>query len=174
MPGPQGYNVLDFGNYMSIFLLDSAHTHPIEGKQAEWLAKAMEHRKDVSNKFAVYHVPAYPSVRDMNQEYSTKIRNYWVPLFDKFHLTAAFEHHDHDYKRTHPLKDGKVDPAGVIYLGDGAWGVDHPREVQGLSQKWYLAHTLSARHFILMEVRPDHRHASSISSEGTLIDEIEW
>ena len=42
MPGPKVYNVLDFGNYMSILLLDSSHTHPVGGKQAGWLANTVE------------------------------------------------------------------------------------------------------------------------------------
>lgn len=174
MPGTQGYNVLDFGNYMSIFLLDSGHTHPVEGRQTQWLAKNLELRRMVPNKFAIYHVPAYPSVRDMNQESCSTIRKNWVPLFDEFRLTAAFEHHDHDYKRTFPLTGGKIDPQGVIYLGDGAWGVDEPREMRHPSQKWYLEKTLPARHFIMVELRPDHRRIEAISSKGALLDEIEW
>lgn len=174
MPGPQGYNVLDFGNYMSIFLLDSGHTHPVEGRQTKWLANTLGQRSMVPNKFAIYHVPAYPSVRDMNLESCSMIRKNWVPIFDKFHLTAAFEHHDHDYKRTFPLTNGKIDPAGVIYLGDGAWGVDEPREMRHEAQKWYLEKTLPVRHFILVELRPDNRRAAAISSTGVLIDEVEW
>lgn len=63
MPGIQGYNVLDFGNYMSLFLLDSGHTHPIKGKQTEWLRESLKQRKNVPYKFPIYHVAAFPSVR---------------------------------------------------------------------------------------------------------------
>ena len=41
MPGKQGYNNLDFGNYLSLFLLDSGHTHPIDGAQTDWLNSAL-------------------------------------------------------------------------------------------------------------------------------------
>ena len=33
----------------------------------------------------------------------------------------VLEHHDHTFKRTHPLKGGHIDKYGVIYLG-GAGG----------------------------------------------------
>ena len=37
-------------------------------------------------------------------------------------MDAVLEHHDHTFKRTHPLKDGMKDKYGVPYLGDGSWG----------------------------------------------------
>jgi hypothetical protein len=51
------------------------------------------------------------------------IREHWCPLFDEYGVQLAFEHHDHAYKRTYPIRKGTVDPRGVVYLGDGAWGV---------------------------------------------------
>src|SRR5690625_4806392 len=62
-PGQPGYEVIDFGDYLSIFLLDSDHTNPIEGLQTEWLEQALVERQHVPHKFPVYHVPGYPSVR---------------------------------------------------------------------------------------------------------------
>lgn len=44
-----------------------------------------------------------------------------APLFEEYELTAAFENHDHTYKRTHRIRDGWWIPRGVLYLGDGAW-----------------------------------------------------
>ncbi len=58
MPGPQGYNVLDCGNYLSLLLLDSGHTHPVEGAQTDWLKQTLAARQHVSHVFPVYHVPA--------------------------------------------------------------------------------------------------------------------
>lgn len=174
MPGPQGYNVLDFGNYMSIFLLDSGHTHPISGDQTIWLANNLEQRQAVPNKFALYHVPAYPSVRPYQDPYSMQIRKNWVSLFDQFYLTAAFENHDHAYKRSHPLLGGKINPTGVLYIGDGAWGVDKPRKATNLKKKWYLAKTIQSRHFLLVEIQPESRYVGAISPDGEILDEISW
>lgn len=174
MPGPQGYNVLDFGNYMSIMLLDSSHTHPIGGQQTAWLASELAQRQQVPHTFAIYHVPAFPSVRKINDEYCSQVRKQWTPLFDQFHLTAAFENHDHCYKRTFPIKNGQIDRSGVIYLGDGAWGVERTRKPRRLIQKWYLAHVASERHFISVTLKGDQRQVKAISPQGKIIDEIEW
>src|SRR5258708_23182737 len=34
-----GFAALDFGNYLSLVLLDTGHTSPIDGDQASWLEK---------------------------------------------------------------------------------------------------------------------------------------
>ena len=166
MPGLQGYNVLDFGNYMSLFILDSGHTHPVGGQQAAWLEKELKERENVHTKFALYHVPAYPSYRDPNDERSLEVRKHWPPLFEKYGLTVAFEHHDHTYKRTNLI-------GGVLYLGDGAWGMKNPRKAKTPNQRWYLAKTASERHFILVTLDRDKRNFKAISDNGEILDETE-
>jgi hypothetical protein len=172
MPGPQGYNVLDFSDYMSIWLLDSGHTHAVHGQQTDWLRETLLQRKAVPHKFISYHVPAYPSVRSFNEKISPSIRRYWVPLFEKFGIVAAFEHHDHAYKRTYPLKNHKIDPTGVIYLGDGGWGVQKPRARPASDFRWYLAKSAPKRNFIVVTISPDEtRHFLAVDDNGDIIDE---
>jgi hypothetical protein len=174
MPGPQGYNTIDFGNYMSIFLLDSGHTHPIAGAQTEWLAEALKERNDVTNKFALYHVPAYPSARSFQYKYSVQVRNAWTPLFDRYGLTAAFENHDHDYKRTHPLIGGKVSANGVLYFGDGSWGVGDPRKASDLASKPYLAKAVQTSQFLLVTIDATTKKVTAITPQGEVIDDYAW
>lgn len=169
MPGPQGYNALDFGNYMSIFLLDSNHTHPVDGKQKMWLTYALDSRRSIPYTFAAYHIPAFPSVRKIKPR-NQEIQNHWVPLFEQYGLTAAFEHHDHAYKRTLPLYQGKEDrEKGVLYLGDGAWGVETPRCPHDPSY-WYIAKSCQARHFILVTLDQSGPTFTAIDSKGKIID----
>lgn len=174
MPGVQGYNVLDFGNYMSIMLLDSGHTHPISGHQSEWLASELAQRQQVPHVFAIYHVPAFPSARKYNDEYCSQVRKNWTPIFEQFHLTAAFENHDHCYKRTFPIKNGQINHQGVMYLGDGGWGVAKPRKPRRVNQKKYLARAIPERHFISVTLKGDQRRIRAINSQGNIIDEIMW
>ncbi len=174
MPGPQGYNVLDFGNYMTLVLLDSGHTHPICGQQTEWLDQTLRAREARPTKFALYHVPAYPSYRAYTYPFSTQVRQCWTPLFDRYHLTMAFENHDHDYKRTRPLRGGVVDPQGVLYVGDGAWGVKNPRQPRKDKNHWYVAKSAPARHFLLVEIGPEGRTLTAISSDGVVFDTLKF
>lgn len=153
-PGQPGYRAIDFGNYLSFLLLDSNHTNFIAGGQTDWLAGELERRKGRPNVFPVYHVPAYPSVREFANPVSQLVREHWVPLFEKNGVKYAFENHDHAYKRTPPIKAGKADPAGIVFVGDGAWGVG-PREVHPVEETWYLEKALSIRHCIIATLGPD-------------------
>ncbi|MBA3602588.1 MAG: metallophosphoesterase family protein [Parachlamydiaceae bacterium] len=168
-PGNQGYRTFDAGDYLAITILDSGHTHPIDGKQTAWLEEALKTRNSFLHQFALYHVPAYPSVREQNTKMSPAIREHWVPLFDKYNLHAAFEHHDHAYKRTVLLKGGKEDPSGVLYIGDGGWGIEEGRNPR-TTKAWYLAKIAPARHFILVTLDEDKKVFEAIDSKGVLID----
>ncbi|MFI0435745.1 MAG: purple acid phosphatase family protein [Parachlamydiaceae bacterium] len=169
MPGNRIYNVLDFDSFLSIFILDSGHANPIGGKQADWLQTVLRERQQVKHLFAIYHVPAYPSVRDFKNKYSDAIRKYWVPLFEKWGIQVAFENHDHAYKRTRPLRQSQPHPEGILYLGDGGWGIEKPRE-----QKWkphYIAKYDSVRHFICVTITSTEQHFRCINDQGEIMDE---
>jgi hypothetical protein len=166
-PDTLSYKAVDFRDYLSIILLDSGHTNFVRD-QNDWLSQTLESRSSYPHLFAAYHVPAYPSYRNPLGRIPTKLRKNWIPLFEKFGLDAAFEHHDHTYKRTHPIRNGKVHPEGVIYLGDGAWG--RLRSPKKARHRWYLAHTAKEFHFILVEIQGHRRTFSAINEEGELID----
>jgi hypothetical protein len=174
-PGQPGYGVIDFGNYMSIILLDTDHSNPIAGAQTTWLEQVLAARRGVPHLFPLYHVPAYPSVRDFENPPSQRVREHWVPLFERYGVRVAFENHDHAYKRTFPLRAGQRSPEGIVYLGDGAWGTTvRPvaRDPQGQPERWYLERSESVRHFILGEIRGAERRFIMIDADGNVFDEF--
>jgi hypothetical protein len=170
-PGHPGYGVLDFGEYLSILLLDTDHSGPVEGTQTDWLAHALAERTHIPHVLPVYHVTGYPSVRPFDNQTSARIREHWIPLFERFGIEFAFENHDHAYKRTVPILNGKEDPGGIIFIGDGAWGVGErvPREA---GDEWYLERSMSMRHLILLSLQDDSRDIKVISREGKIIDHV--
>jgi len=171
-PGLPGYNVLDFSDYMSLILLDSDHVTPV-GDQNPWLEQILKDRMHIPHVFPAYHVPAYPSVRDYNDRVQSTIRENWVPIFERNGIEVAFEAHDHAYKRTHPIRDGRIASNGIVYIGDGAWGTE-TREIGSRQEHnaWYIAKAAPKRHFILMTLHGTHRHFKMISSTGEIIDEF--
>jgi len=172
-PNEKGYQVFDIGNYCSLIILDSGHTNRVYGKQSEWLENTLSQRAEIPHKFAAYHVPSHPSVRKYMGTISVQERRYWVPLFEKYHLSAAFEHHDHAYKRTLPILGGHIDQEGVVYLGDGAYGVEHARLPKSPYNTWYLAQTAQERHFILVTLEGSRRKYQAINDEGRIFDQFE-
>lgn len=162
--------MLDFGNYLSLPLLNTDHGTVIPGEQAEWLASSLEARRGFQHIIPIYHVPAYPSVREYDGWASPDVREHWSPIFEAHGVRVAFEHHDHAYKRTHPIRAERVHEGGIVYLGDGAWGVE-TREIHDPAETWYLAHAASERHFILLTLQGNHQHVLIVNDAGEVIDE---
>ena len=161
LPEDRTFYALDFGTYLSLLLLDTDHTRPIAGEQTQWLASALAARADRRFVFPAYHYPAYgttkrPKDGGLPSEHprSMDIRREWSPLFEKNAVTAVFENDHHAYKRTYPIREGRRDDeAGVVYLGDGAWGVE-VRPVVTPEEAWYLARSEPRRHVFVVTLFP--------------------
>ncbi len=174
-----GYATLDFGDYLSLVLLDSGHTSPIGGRQADWLEKTLKARADHPNVFVVNHVPAYPSFRNPHETAARDgtgarpgtgegNRKHWVPLFEKYRVPVVLEHHDHTFKRTRPLLGGHADANGVLYLGDGSWGrLRNPNAPDKLS---YLARTSRDYHLSLHRIQGEERFHLALDEFGRVMD----
>ena len=169
MPGLPGYNVLRFGNYLSIYLLDTNHCNSIKGEQTDWLRAQLAKERDTLHKIAIYHVPAYPSVRDFKGNESAAVRRYWSPLFEKYRLHVALENNDHAYKRTWPLINDQAHPRGVLYIGDGSWGTK-PRTPKKAKHTSYLAKTAGVRQFLKIDLSAEMREFTSLTPEGSMVD----
>ncbi len=168
-PGHPGYGYLDFGDYMSLVFLDTDHSGPVEGTQTEWLEGVLAERDGIPHLFPVYHVPSYPSVRSIDGAVSRRIREHWHPLFERYGVRVAFENHDHAYKRTVPIRGEVEHEDGIVYIGDGAWGVGE-RVVHDARETWYLERSESIRHLILVTIQDESQDFKMINREGQLID----
>ncbi len=170
-PGLPGYNVLDFGDYLSVVALDSFHTNPVPGPQTDWLRTTLAGRRNTPWIVPFYHVPAYPSHRPFGGAVSVAIRANWVPLFDEARVRFVFENHDHTYKVTHPLRGGKTDPAGTRYLGDGAWSVT-TRTTHPLAQAPYLARAEGRNHVFVVTLHRERADFSAVDPAGVEFDKF--
>ncbi len=167
------YNVLDFGDYLSLVLLDTGHVSSIEGEQTLWLEGVLRERQDRPHLFVANHVPAYPSYRNpVGREKILGVgelqRRHWSPLFERYRVDAVLEHHDHTFKRTHPLTDGRHDKYGVPYLGDGSWG--KLRTPVPPEKRPYLAKVAKAYHMTVQQLEGDQRFHVAMENGSRLID----
>ena len=166
--GERTYYSRTFGKNLAMFLLDSGHLSPHGGEQAAWLDAELAALKSVPTKFAVYHVPLYTTVRPFDNGGSVLGRQAWLPIFDRHHLTAAFEHHEHAFKRTQLLRENKPDPQGTLYLGDGCWG-QGARKVDP-QLRWYQVKAASIQHFWRVDVGPKRVEYRAVNKAGHIFD----
>jgi acid phosphatase type 7 len=165
------YDCLDFGDYLSLVLLDTDHTCPVAA-QTDWLRTTLAARPRVPHVFPIYHVPAYPSVRNFEGRISAEIRDQWCPLFENSpQVRVAFEHHDHAFKRTHPLVAGRIAPPaqGVVYLGDGSWGLAR-RPLREQGDLSLFAQRAEKFHVWRVDLTGDHQAYTALDERGNIID----
>lgn len=172
------YHAVDVGPELSFLLLDTDHATRIPGAQTAWLAKALVDRVKRPTLIPVYHYPAWPTVKTpkggsdpSDDRVSVLVRKHWVPLFEQAGVRVALENDQHTYKRTVPLLDGKPDPAGITYLGDGAWGVAVRKPLPTLTR---MAKVDERRHGYLLTIAAGGRiGVEAIDEDGKVFDQVE-
>ncbi|MGJ8654118.1 MAG: fibronectin type III domain-containing protein [Opitutaceae bacterium] len=165
----KSYFMRQFGSEFALLVLDSGHVATHES-QVEWLSESLKKVQSIRHKAAVYHIPLYPTHRGFMEQYSIAGREYWASVFDEFGLTVAFENHDHTFKRSYPIKDGKVteDGSGTLYLGDGCWGRD-ARDID-YEKRWYIDAIGSIQHFWVVNVNTEQMVYRAVDMENRVFD----
>lgn len=81
-------------------------------EQAVWLEKILSSNK---NKWTIviYHHPFYSTGEGRDNK---KIRDAFMPIFDKYGVDLVLQGHDHTYARTHKIKAGNIDSKGTVYI----------------------------------------------------------
>jgi len=127
LPAPENYYHFRYGN-AEFFSMDSNQFIAPGTKQYEWLDKALS-ASTAKWKFCYHHHPCYTSDAD---DYGDTFKGgstlgelkvkALVPLYERHKVDVAMNGHVHFYERTHPVRAGKVDRAGVVYLTSGGGG----------------------------------------------------
>jgi hypothetical protein len=170
------YGVLDFGDYMSLIMLNTNHSNQIEGEQTTWLRNTLNNRSNSAHVYPVYHVAGWPAFRTFRGIHEDAVRNNWHRLFRAFGVRTVFEHHDHIFKKTEALGDCRVPITsvqdcelankGVIYVGGGSWGSPNNRD---FNNEWYIDEYSNDHNFMLVEISEAYRKFSAIGENGQTI-----
>lgn len=167
LPGGRSNYAMDFGKYLSVFVLDSDHTQDIED-QVPWLDKSLGDHKNVPTRVVCYHAPGYGTAKD-EKAANKGVVEHWVPLFEKHKVTVVFENDHHTLKRTHRLIDGKKNDGGILYLGDGSWGVK-TRDIKDRDKRPYLAKAEGENHVWVVTIRDGQATYRAVDEEGKELD----
>jgi predicted phosphodiesterase len=129
----------------------------------EFLKNDLEAHANARWKFVFFHYPAY----SCGQHGSTAwVDQYWVPLFDKYHVDAVFNGHDHDYERIKPSA------AGVHYFVAGIGG----KSVDPMRHNCDFQQFGATGIFGDLVVSVDHStvRVDAVLTDGKLLDTSSW
>lgn len=108
-----------------IFTLDSGYLRELGSYQVEYL-KTVAGYYPGFHKIVQYHVPLKSPCVPEDAQFASEGAKYWEPAFEELKIDAVFENHRHILKRTKKIggsQNATNSNQGIMYFGDGAWGV---------------------------------------------------
>ena len=158
------WHTTTLGKDVALVTLD---TNGSAGGQAKWLENELKRLRPAVRWLLVqYHRPMYPAVKGPPEQAAI-----FCPLFDKYNVDIALEADGHCMKRTVPIRGGKKDPTGVVYVGEGGLGVGQRKPDQ---DRWYLKNggkAGSAHHVMRLDFAPDDLRVRFVLMEGSTWDD---
>ncbi|MDX1681367.1 MAG: metallophosphoesterase family protein, partial [Akkermansiaceae bacterium] len=161
----QKTHVTHLGKDVAIITLD---TNGPASEQADWLEKQLSTLRPKTKWLLVqYHRPMYPAVKK-----PARHAPIFVPLFEKYNIDIALESDGHCMKRTVPIRDGKKDPTGIVYVGEGGLGVNQRRPDPA---RWYFdqgGKVGRGHHVMRLDLSDDALRCRFILMDGKTWDDI--
>lgn len=169
--GGKTYFTRALGPHVGLIALDTGHITPHE-EQVDFLKASLEAASEKPFILMTYHVPFYPSHRSFDDSRSIAGREHWQPLFEEYDISIGFEHHDHTFKRTKPIRGGEVKEDGIVYLGDGSMGVG-VRDIKN-GDAWYMEKAESKAHVWVVDITEEKVNCRAVDHFGQQFDEISF
>jgi len=119
-PGNKRWFSIDYGNVHFVFL--STMTEAEAAEQRPWLLKDLRENNNTWT-IAMGHKPVFGSAAQNGPE--LYLVDNWADLFEDYGVDLYLNGHEHSYERTWPLKEGKIDREGVIYITNGSVGNEY-------------------------------------------------
>jgi predicted phosphodiesterase len=129
--------------------------------QQKWLEEDLANNQSAAFRFVAAHHPPMTAVA--SRQGSNKQMTALVPLFERYHVTAALFGHDHNYQ--HYLKNGIH---YVVTGGGGAPLYDVKVPPQDITIK-----TVSIENFVTVSVNGNNAKVEARAIDGSLIDSFE-
>jgi predicted phosphodiesterase len=176
LPDPEYRYRYRYGN-ADFFVVDSNRSLRPESEQYGWLEDQLG-RSDATWKFVYHHHPAWTSDADDYGDTLTGPGTFGDPnvrglvkLYEKHKVDVVFNGHIHLYERTWPIRDGKVDPRGVVYVTSGGGG--GKLEEAGPLPTWFKAQLRVDFHCCYVNVHGRRLSFQAFDHNGQLFDAFE-
>lgn len=164
-PKDGNYYATDISPKVQIVTLNTETS--MAGDQKKWLStQLVAARPEYRWLIAQYHRPAWPAVKR-----PSSALQHCVPLFEKHNVDLVCEADGHNLKRTVPIRDGKQNPDGIVYIGEGGLGVGQrtPKTDRWFLQKPGIA--TKGHHVHVLTFNADRLDVKAISMDGSTLDQ---
>ncbi|WP_373494536.1 fibronectin type III domain-containing protein [Aquiflexum sp.] len=166
------YFATQFGSKTAILTLNTEIS--VAGDQRDWLEENLSNKRKENRWLLVnYHRPAYPVVKDFENATFKRVRDTWVPYFEKYNVDLALESDGHILKRTVPIRNNKYDETGIVYIGEGGLGV--PQRVAD-STRWFIqppGFAMSAHNVHKLTFSREMIQIKAFGMDGEVLDQFE-
>ena len=165
-PEPRLWFSFDYG-CAHFTVLNSNMDYRPGSEQYAWLEQDLRAFRDARWKFVFFHHPPYCS-NNCEIEGTRAL----CPLFESAGVDIVYNAHTTHYERFHPLRDGRYDPEGVVYVLTGGGGCE---TTAPYAQLWDHIHSFSAmaksaNFFVLTHVAPDEVTLRAIDIDDRVFD----
>jgi len=176
-PKPENRYSFDHGD-AHFAIIDSSQDLSPQGEQYQWLDRDLGSAKG-RWKFVALHHPPYSSGENESGDKAWEPSRRGdpnarklVPLFEKHGVDVVWAGHIHDYERSWPIREGKVQPAGgVVYIQTGGGGVGVENLAPGRS--WFTAKIHRGSQYCLATVQGGTLRITAYGIDGGMFDFLE-
>lgn len=142
---------------------DGSRGYAPGGPYYQFLEQDLSAHQSARWKFVFFHYPTYSCGVHGSTSW---VDQYWVPLFDRYHVDAVFNGHDHDYERVKP------DSAGVHYFVMGLGGksqdaIKHDCAFQQVALNRFFGD-------LLVTLRGGSIRVDAVQADGSVLDTVSW
>jgi len=167
-PEPRVWFSFNYG-CVHFTVLNSNMDYRPGSEQYAWLERDLAAFCDARWKFVFFHHPPYCS-NNCEIEGTRAL----CPLFESTGVDIVYNAHTTHYERFHPLRDGRYDPEGVVYVLTGGGGCE---TTAPYAQLWdhlhpFSAMAKSANFFVLTHVTPDEVTLRAIDIDDRVFDTV--
>jgi hypothetical protein len=138
------------------------------GLMLQWLDSDLQSTKQFW-RVVYFHYPPFAAGPNMNDTHSALIRQYVVPVLEKYGVQVVLSGHEHSYQRSQPMRNSNfVAPeAGTNYIASGGGGAFLYPVYDGFP---VVAFGQSAYHYLRTEVRGPQFTVHAIRYDGVEMD----